>query len=366
MMRSLSLRGEQVVSYVVPVLRLPAAVEGAVIRLVLDLPPGLQRRLTKGGRVIADQRIAPELQLMLGLQRFSPLELGVAPVEASRAELVRMTQAIGGHQAIGATRDLEVDGAKGPLRARLYTPTERLSSDSSPTLLFVHGGGWVYGSIETHDAACRVLAERSGVQILSIDYALAPEEPYPAAVHDCVAAHRWLVENAAAVGADPQRLGVGGDSAGGNLAAVVALHAADAGLPLAFQLLIYPGTDMVEEAASRGHFQDEGLLLTRAFLDQALDLYVPSREDRAQPDASPYRREELPQGLAAAHVVTAALDPLRDEGEAYAERLRAHGTPVTVEREPGMVHGFLHVVGAGREAPAAVRRIADALRGLAG
>src|SRR5689334_11122171 len=159
------------------------------------------------------------------------------PVEAGRRLLVKHTAIAGGAQAIGAVRDVPV----GDLRGRLYVPSRAVAS--GPLLVYFHGGGWVYGDLDSHDPTCRFLAERSGVRVLSVDYRLAPEHPFPAAYDDAVAAYRWVVEHAAELGGDPTRLAVGGDSAGGNLAALVALTAAREGLPLAFQLLVYPGTD---------------------------------------------------------------------------------------------------------------------------
>ncbi len=250
----------------------------------------------------------------------------------------------------------------GPIPARLYIPTERTGSAPAPTVLFIHGGGWIYGGLASHDAACRFLAERSGVQLLAIDYRLAPEHPFPAALDDCKAALRWLHEHADDVNADPDRIGVAGDSAGGNLAAVLAVHAAEKGIPLAVQLLIYPGSDFTGKTRSKDLFSDKGLVLTREFIEKAKAGYLPDRASWSDPEASPLLREELPAGLAPAHVVTAGFDPLRDEGEAYADLLEKAGVAVTRKRYPSLVHGFLHVVGCGHECPAAVGEIADRLR----
>jgi acetyl esterase len=258
-------------------------------------------------------------------------------------------------------RELTVDGADGPIPARLYIPSSRLGADPVPTLMFVHGGGQALGDLDSHDGACRHLAEHSGVQVLAIDYRRPPEHPFPAPVDDCFAAYQWLVKNADAVNADPERLAVGGDSAGGNLAATTAIQAAEAGIPLAFQLLVYPVTDFVNRARSRDLFDGGGFYLVREGMDRLTDWYLPDPADRANPLASVLLRDSIPAGLAPAHVVTAGFDPLRDEGEAYADLLAQHGVPVTRVRYPSMVHAFLNIVGAGREARGHNREIAARL-----
>jgi acetyl esterase len=247
------------------------------------------------------------------------------------------------------------------LPARLYQPTSRLRDDRVPTLLFLHGGGMIYGGLRSHDAAVRFLAEQSGVQVLAVDYRLAPENPFPAGVDDAAAAYAWLVRHADEVGADPDRLAVGGDSAGGYLSATTAIRAAEQGLPMRLQLLVYPCTDFVEKSASRRAF-GAGLYLTTEFMDRATEAYLPDVETRAHPLASLVRRTSFPDGLAPAYVVTAGFDPLRDEGEAYARLLAEHGVQVETARHAGMIHGYFNIVGAGREAVAHNREIAARLR----
>ncbi len=336
--------------------------ESKLLRTVLDLPAPVQRALVRRPVVLDGQQLAPEAQLMLGMQRLARVPAVEAlPVAQARAELVRQARLVGGRQHVGAIRELSVAGAAGPLPARLYTPTERLGADPAPTMMFIHGGGWMYGDLESHDAACRFMAEHSGVQLLAIDYRLAPEHPFPAAVEDCKAAYEWLVENAASVNADPARLAVGGDSAGGALSAAVAIHAAERGLPLAFQLLVYPGTDFTERTESRRLFA-EGFFLTERFMDGAELAYFAPGTDKGGPDASVLRRVDYPERIAPAYVVTAGFDPLRDEGEAYAQALADQGVTVEAKRYPSMIHGFLNLVGAGHEAPAYNREIAERLR----
>jgi acetyl esterase len=208
-------------------------------------------------------------------------------------------------------------------------------------LAWFHGGGWVIGSLDTHDALCRRLAAAAGCMVVSVDYRMAPEHRFPAAVDDCWAVTRWLAEHGREIGADPQRLAVGGDSAGGNLAAVMALRARDAGLGLRLQLLVYPVTDSDLDTPSSLR-NATGYGLTRAGMAWFWDHYVPDLAGRAHPDAAPLRAASL-AGTAPAHVVVCELDPLLDEGEAYARRLEAEGVPVRLQRYPGMIHGFVRM-----------------------
>lgn len=351
-------------TYVAAVTDLRFRLESLALRTVLNLPVPLQRLLCRRPVVVDGYALAPELQLMLALQKVAKVpDMATLPLEEGRAAYVRNTRMLGGDQQVAAYRDLTIDGATGPLRARLYTPSACLSEESSPTLLFLHGGAWMYGDLDTHDPACRVLAETAGVQVLAVDYRRTPEHPFPAASDDCKAAYRWLVEHGEEVGADLERLGVGGDSAGGALAASTAVFAAEQGLPMRLQLLIYPGTDWVEESASRTLLGPLDLVLTQAMLDGARANFFPPDldPDLAHPDASALRRVDFPEGLAPAQVITAGLDPLRDEGLAYAELLEKQGVSVTHTRYDSMVHGFVHFVGAGHESPAHVRDVATRL-----
>jgi len=242
---------------------------------------------------------------------------------------------------VGRVRELTVDGATGPLRARHYAPPE--SGGPHPLLVFLHGGGWVVGDLDTHDQPCRLLASASGARVLSVDYRLAPEDPFPAPVDDAVAAFRAAVADAARLRSDPARVAVAGDSAGGHLAAVTALVCAREGGPApAFQLLIYPVTDCVRVAASRRIFA-EGFLLTKENMEWYEDQLAPPGVDRGDPRISPLLAPDL-DGLAPALVVTAGFDPLRDEGEAYGARLKEAGVRAIVRRYPGYVHGFTHAL----------------------
>ena len=323
-------------------------------KTALGLPERVQRALA-GRRVILDgQTLATDTQLMLRLEKVArEPEVATLPVPAGRRALLLQTVIAGGDQPIGAVRDLPV----GDLSGRLFVPTR--ATARGPLLVYFHGGGWVYGDLDSHDPACRFLAERSGVRVLSVDYRLAPEHPFPAAYDDALAAYRWVVERAPSLGADPARLGVGGDSAGGTLAATTAVAAAREDLPLAFQLLIYPGTDMTTKSESRRMF-GRGFYLTDEFMDIAKGHYLPDASRWADPEASPLLGD-VPPGLAPAYVATAGFDPLRDEGEAYARRLADAGAEVELRRFPDQIHGFINVVGAGRSARAAAAEVAARL-----
>jgi acetyl esterase len=294
---------------------------------------------------------------MLERRREPPPET-LSPAEARRRRRRLSAVYAGKPTPVGAVRDLQVDG----LRARHYAPAE--PGAPRPLLVYYHGGGFTYGDLETHDGVCRILCRHAGAHVVAIDYRLAPEHPFPAAVEDARAALRWAFANAEALGADPQRVGVGGDSAGGNLAAVVSqLAARDGGPAPVLQLLIYPATDFSRRRQSRELF-GEGFLLTNSEMDWFETNYLGAERTHARdPRASPLLAEDL-SGLAPAYVVTAAFDPLRDEGEEYAEALRAAGTPVTLRRFPGFIHAFIAGAGVSRNARDALVEIAGATRAM--
>jgi acetyl esterase len=328
--------------------------ERAALAGAMALPRRAQRLLAGQPVRLDGLTLAADVQLMLRLQRVGRVPGAEEVPLAEGREVLRMTTALtAGDQPIGAVRALQV----GDLPARLYVPTD--AAASGPLLVFFHGGGFWCGDLDTHDAPCRFLAEQSGARVLAVDYRLAPEHPFPAAYDDAVAAFGWTVEHAAELGADPQRIGVGGDSAGGNLAAGVAIEAARRGWPCAVQLLVYPATEAKRATRSADLF-DRGFYLTREFMDAADGHYAPdvAADD---PRLSPLRAE-LPAGLAPALVYTAGFDPLRDEGEAYADRLRAAGVDVAMTRFVDQIHGFLNIVGVGRTSRAANGQIAAALR----
>jgi acetyl esterase len=241
------------------------------------------------------------------------------------------------------------------IAVRAYRP---VSGEVLPALVYFHGGGWTIGDLDTHDVLCRQLANGAGCAVFSVDYRLAPEAPFPAAVEDCLAATRFVFEKAKSLNIDASRIAVGGDSAGGNLAAVVALHRQR---PLAFQLLIYPATDQRCNTASHSR-NAQGFLLTSDSIDFFRACYLPRREDWHDWRASPLLAASH-AGLPPAFVMTAGYDPLRDEGREYAERLAQAGVEVAYREYSDMVHGFLLFGGALDTAGTAVADCCAALRG---
>ena len=261
----------------------------------------------------------------------------------------------------GEIRNCTFRGPAGEVGLRVYTPI-RASAASLPGLVFFHGGGFVLGDLETHDGLCRALANESGCRVVSVDYRLAPEHPFPAAVEDCIAATEWIAANAAEFGVDRARLAVGGDSAGGNLAAVVALVAKQRGAPkLLFQLLIYPVAQLGGAETVSMRENGKGYFLEKASMEWFTKLYCPDASQRTDPRLSPLLARDV-TGLPPAYVVTAGFDPLRDEGKAYADKLDAAGVPVTYVNYPGMVHGFFAFRGLVPKAREAVAAAAAAVR----
>jgi acetyl esterase len=266
---------------------------------------------------------------------------------------------------VSRSEDRTIEGPGGPLRVRITTPLSESGNAPRPILVYYHGGGWVIGSLSSHEGLCRALANASNAIVVSVDYRLAPEHPFPAAAEDAYAAFLWAASHAAEIGGDPARIAVGGDSAGGNLATVASLMLRDRGGPApVFQLLLYPAFDADFETGSYRAFA-EGFLLTRAEMRWFWDQYVPEPSDRINPYAAPARAADL-AGLPPAYILTAEYDVLRDEAEAFANRLRQAGVAVTARRSEGMIHGFLRrymFFEQGREALDEVGRILrEALR----
>ncbi|HZR69020.1 MAG TPA: alpha/beta hydrolase [Burkholderiales bacterium] len=262
---------------------------------------------------------------------------------------------------VAQTRALEIPGPAGAVPARYYRGYGAEAGAPLPCLVYFHGGGWVCGDLDTHDTVCRGIANHARCAVVSVDYRLAPEHRFPAAVDDAAAALAWVLANAAALDAHPERIVVGGDSAGGNLAAVAALMARDAGGPApALQVLFYPVTDLGLESASYARLA-QGYGLTREDMRWYRGHYLGAEEDAADWRASPLRARDV-SGLPPAYVVTAGFDPLHDEGEAYARRLADAGVAVTYECFEGQIHGFLLMGGVMAAARHAVYRIGQAIR----
>jgi acetyl esterase len=242
--------------------------------------------------------------------------------------------------AVAQVRDLAAPAPHGPIPLRLYRGAGTTADRALPVLVFFHGGGWVIGDLDTHDGVCRHLANAAGCAVVAVDYRLAPEHKFPAAVEDCVHATAWIAANAGALGLDARRMAVGGDSAGGNLGAVVCLSAREHGAPrLCFQLLVYPAVDMAMTDESHRRFT-EGLPLTHATAAWFRDLYLRGAADRADWRASPAQAPDL-RDLPPAYVLTVGFDPLCSEGERYAKLLQGAGVAVTYRHLPGQIHGFI-------------------------
>lgn len=256
--------------------------------------------------------------------------------------------------------DIRIPGPAGALPARLYDASGERNA-ARPVVLYFHGGGWVQGDLETHHGLCARIAQRSGALVIALDYRLAPEHPFPAAVDDCLAAYRWLRAQARELGVDPARIAVAGDSAGGNLAAVVSQQTALAGEPVpACQVLIYPAVDFALDTPSHRELA-QGHVIPRDRIEWYATQYIPSSTDRLDPRAAPLRAADL-SGQPPTLVITAGFDPLRDEGHAYAERLRAAKVDAIDHEYPGQIHAFVSLTKAIPQGLAATHEIADYLR----
>lgn len=261
--------------------------------------------------------------------------------------------------AVADVRDITIPGPAGPMKARVYRGVGAPATGARG-LIFFHGGGWVFGTLDTHDVPCRQIANAAECVVVSVDYRLAPEHKFPAGPDDATAATRWIGANTAALGIDPGRLAIGGDSAGGNLAIVAALEARDGGGPkLAYQLLIYPATDMTGELPSHKQFT-EGLPLVHITMCWFRDLYLRGKADWTDWRASPLFAKSF-AGLPPAYVLLASHDPLRSEGEAYAEKLRAVGVAAEMRVMQGHIHGFATM---GKLVKAAEPAVAEAARAM--
>jgi acetyl esterase len=322
--------------------------EAALAQRLGQLPPRVQRRLSGAPPIIIDgQRLEADVQLMLALREVlgTPVWNERLGVERARrltreeAFVARGTRAV----RIGGVRDLTVEG----LPARLYTSAE---PGAKPLLLYLHGGGFVVGDLETHDAPCRVLCRHAGTDVLAVEYRKAPEHPFPAYLDDARRAYAWAASRY-------ERVAVGGDSAGGNLAATLAIE-----FDPVLALLIYPSVDATQERRSHRLF-GRGFYLTDELILWYAGHFLPPGADPTDPLRSPIRSPRLGES-ARAIVITAGFDPLRDEGEDYAAKLRDAGVPVLARRFPGLFHGFIHSIGASPSSHAALVEVAGMTRAL--
>jgi len=335
-------------------------VEGRVARLLRVIPGAWLRRLSRATPITIDGRtLDPHVQFLLHVRaRKGTPGLCEPNPAAGRARYRREIAAmINSPTPVGEIHELTVPGGDGAtLHARHYAPVA-INDAPRPLLVFFHGGGFVIGDLETHDEPCRLLCLHANTHVLSVAYRLAPEFPFPCAVHDSIASLRWAVQHAASLGADASNVAVGGDSAGANLATVASLALAAEGLPVSAQLLIYPTTDSASRTESRAQFAT-GFMLQARDMEQFGRHYL-RREPGAMrdPRVSPLYATNL-QLAPPALIVTAGFDPLTDEGTAYAAALQSHGVIVRVLAEDSLIHGFLHLTAAVPRAMYAVQTIA--------
>lgn len=284
----------------------------------------------------------PESQRLIDLMAAAnrPAWNTLSPQAARDLYLSLRPAAQGPRPAEATVVDRTIPGPAGDLAVRLYRPASAPADAKLPCLVYAHGGGWVFGNLDSHDVLCAQFALEAGIVVFAIDYRLAPEARFPGAFDDVVAGLKWVAANGASIGVDPTRLAIGGDSAGGNLAAAVAIWARDNGGPkLRLQLLAYPVTDAVSRAESYRRYED-GYGLNAATMEWFFDHYAPDKTSRGDWRISPLRATSL-GGLPPALVITAGYDPLRDEGRAYAFRLHQEGTQADLVEFGGMLHGFL-------------------------
>jgi acetyl esterase len=304
-----------------------------------------------------------EMQALLRMALLAGEDMPVERLspEQARAQLRAGAATVSGPpRSLPAVNEVAIPGPAGTIPARFYEPPGT-GIEQRPLLVYFHGGYWVLGGLDTHDGVCRFLAASASVAVLSVDYRLAPEHPFPAAVEDALAAYRWAGENHARLGADPARIGVAGDSAGGNLAAAVSRLARDEGGAIpAMQMLLYPVVDAASQQPSRDLF-GEGFLLTKADIEWLERQYLAADGDREDPRVALLNASDL-AGLPPAHIATAGFDPLRDEGEAYAAALREAGVAVSLRRHPGLLHGFANMTAVSRTARAAMLELCAAIR----
>ena len=320
------------------------------------------RRFVEGHRISRGERtMDPKAQLVGEFVKSIRVPGYFPPLTELRQQLRTMVTLMDEPAPpLARIEDIRIPGPAGALPARVYDASSDRGT-ARPVVLYFHGGGWVQGDLETHHGLCALVASRSGALAIALDYRLAPEHPFPAAVDDCVTAYRWLRAHARELGIDPARVAVAGDSAGGNLAAVVSQQAALAGEPVpACQVLIYPAVDFALDTSSHRELADAHII-PRDRIEWYANQYIPAAADRLDPRAAPLRAADL-SGQPPALVITGGFDPLRDEGHAYAERLRAAKVDVVDHEYPGQIHAFVSLTKAIPQGLAATMEIADYLR----
>lgn len=344
------------------VTRVQNAVSNVGVKVIPVLPGAVKRLLTGGRSVVIDgNTLDSTLQLMLTGLRATGIDGLIVDddVSASRALMRQNMEVLPGPQIHVEANDVALPGPAGEIRARHYRPP---NTGRAPLLVYYHGGGWALGDLDTHDALCRLTCRDAGVHVLAVDYRLAPEHPAPAALDDAYAAFQWAYQNAEELGATPGRVAVGGDSAGGNMAAVVSQLARDSGGPTpVFQWLIYPRTDFTAQTRSLSLFA-RGFVLTKHDIDWFTSQYLGnSAMDATDPRLSPARAASL-AGLPPALIAVAGFDPLRDEGRDYAEALRAAGTDVDLRDLGSLTHGFINLFSLGGGSASGTAELISALR----
>ncbi len=300
---------------------------------------------------LLDTKVAIALKLM-------PERKEGISVAEQRAQMRKMIDSYKKDVPILRVENKTISLENQPIPIRIYSDSEE---DNLPILVFYHGGGWVVGDLETHDGICRQLAKSAKILVVSINYRLAPEHPYPIPLIDSYNALLWLSENGQTIGGNPQKIAVSGDSAGGNLAAAVALKARDENGPIiSYQALIYPVADLSKLTTTSYQNFKEGFFLSRKMMAQYIDYYTPNAASRNEGYASPLLATNV-QNLPPALVITAGFDPLRDEGEQYGERLKAAGIPTTITRYKGTIHGFFGLEALGKAGVMAIKEVGDKL-----
>jgi acetyl esterase len=337
-------------------------IQNAVVVSLVGLPDPVVTLLAGRPEVRDGQTLDPQLQLLLRLMAAAGLPRVESLAPPAARDFFRASAGLLSSSPTEMSRVLDrpVPGPHGDVPLRIYVP--RSGAAPHPVLVYYHGGGWTIGDLETHDSLARDLADKAECIVVSVDYRMGPEHRFPAAVDDALAAFAWVAGHAAEFGGDPERLAVGGDSAGGNLSAVVAQQTLAAGVRCPdFQLLIYPVTDLLEESESYETFAD-GFYLTRSLMRWFAANYLADRSSEASdPRVSPLRAPNL-DGQPSAFLLTAGYDPLRDEGKAYANRLLDAGVDVEYRNYDSLIHGFMSMTGVVREARRAFDDAVAALR----